>query len=157
MDQIKFIPLSSPLTKAYRAGARDANGQQPERFISDGSGIPCRHCLRDVEVGEPYLLLAHRPFPSAQPYAETGPVFIHAEPCSIYTDQTLLPPVLAIRDHMLIRGYNFDNRICEGTGQIVSTADIKQKSISLLMDPVVHYLHVRSATNNCFQCRIERV
>ena len=27
------------------------------------------------------LILAHRPFPEAQPYAETGPIFLCADPC----------------------------------------------------------------------------
>ena len=52
----------------------------PERQVSDGSAVPCRHCLSDVAAGEPFLILAHRPFPEAQPYAETGPIFLRAGP-----------------------------------------------------------------------------
>ncbi len=53
----------------------------PERRTSNGVGVPCRHCLRNVEAGRDYLILAYRPFPALQPYAETGPIFLHAEPC----------------------------------------------------------------------------
>ncbi len=81
MTGLKFIALSTKTTRALQAGNPDANGQAPERDISDGSAVPCRHCLRDVPAGEPFLILAHRPFTEAQPYAETGPIFLHAEPC----------------------------------------------------------------------------
>ena len=63
------------------AGGTDANGMAPERTVSDGDGNPCRHCLDMIGAGEPMLVLAHRPFATVQPYAEVGPVFLHAEPC----------------------------------------------------------------------------
>ena len=61
---IKFVSLPTETARAYQAGAVDANGQSPERHISAGDGIPCRHCQQDVAAGEPYLVLAYRPFPS---------------------------------------------------------------------------------------------
>ena len=67
-------------------------GQPPERKISDGDGVPCRHCLGYVEAGAPYLVLAYRPFPAPQPYAEVGPVFLHADPCPAYDPANGLPP-----------------------------------------------------------------
>ena len=51
----------------------DANGL-PERHVSEGTG-PCRHCLGEIAGSAPYLILAHRPFPKPQPYAEVGPIF----------------------------------------------------------------------------------
>ena len=62
-----YSGMPSDLAAAYRAGAPDANGQAPERRISDGDGVPCRHCLENVAAGEPYLVLAYRPFPAPQP------------------------------------------------------------------------------------------
>lgn len=78
---IRFIALPSHEVAALQSGAPDAHGQLPERDISDGDGVPCRHCLTRVAKGEPYLILAYRPFPKEQPYAETGPIFLHADPC----------------------------------------------------------------------------
>ena len=56
---------------ALQRGGPDAYGMPPERRISDGDGVPCRHCLRTVAAGKDYLVLAYRPFPEFQPYAET--------------------------------------------------------------------------------------
>ncbi len=70
MTELKFIALSTKTVRALQAGAADANGQAPERDISDDSAVPCRHCVSDVAAGEPFLILAHRPFPEAQPYTK---------------------------------------------------------------------------------------
>src|SRR5688572_26743355 len=81
MSLIRFLAMPTAEARGYQRGGPDAYGNPPERGISDGSGLPCRHCLRHIAVGEPYLTLAHRPFPKTQPYAETGPIFLHADEC----------------------------------------------------------------------------
>ncbi len=156
MTELRFIALSTETTRALQAGHPDANGQAPERQISDGSGVPCRHCLNDVAAGEPFLVLAHRPFPEAQPYAETGPIFIHAEPCERHGEGAGVPASFLSRTQALIRGYGDDDRIVDGTGQVVASAEIDAVARDLLAAPEVAYLHLRSASNNCYPCRIER-
>ena len=156
MTGLKFIALATETAHSLRAGNPDANGQAPERQVSDGSGLPCRHCLSDVAAGEPFLILAHRPFPEAQPYAETGPIFLHAEPCERHGEGAEVPALFLSRTQLLIRGYGADDRIVDGTGQVVASAEIAATARDLLAVPEVAYLHLRSASNNCYQCRIER-
>lgn len=153
---IKFVSMPTEIARAYQTGAADANGQSPERHISDGDGIPCRHCQVDVAAGEPYLLLNHRPFPAPQPYAETGPIFLPAEPCTRYPEMADLPPVFVTRKLFLLKGYDARDRIVYGTGQLVPPPEIATAAVSILARSDVIYLHARSAYNNCFQCRIER-
>ncbi len=156
MTTLRFEAMPSDVVHAYQAGAPDANGQPPERHLSDGPGNPCRHCLTDVAPGEPMLVLAHRPFPAPQPYAEVGPIFLHAEACGRYDPAAGVPPMLRLRRQLLVRGYGADHRILYGTGQVIATADFEAEATALLERPEVAYLHLRSASNNCFQCRIER-
>ena len=153
---VRFIALDSDLVGALRSGGRDSNAQTPERRVSDGDGVPCRHCLMDVAAGEPYLVLSHRPFDSVQPYAEQGPIFLHAEACPGFAAPAGLPPILAARREMLIRGYGADDRIVYGTGKMVATKDIVAVAEYMFDNPEIAYIHVRSASNNCYQCRIER-
>lgn len=135
----------------------DANNQPPERRRSDGDGNPCRHCLAEIGPGEPMLVLAWRPFPSPQPYAELGPIFLHAEPCPRWKGAAgEFPPMFLGWEQLLIRGYDADDRIIYGTGRVVHTAELNNAAGDLLARPEVAYLHARSATNNCYQCRIER-
>jgi hypothetical protein len=149
--------MPSELAAAYRAGAADANGQAPERRISDGDGVPCRHCLGYVEEGAPYLVLAYRPFPAPQPYAELGPVFIHAEECPAYDPSRGLPPRhQGGGSQQILRGYGRDDRIVYGTGVVVEPEAIEDEAEAILRRDDVAYVHMRSATNNCFTLKIER-
>lgn len=153
---IKFVSMATEAVRAYQAGAPDSNGQVPETHVSDGDGVPCRHCQRDVAAGETYLILNHRPFPGPQPYAETGPIFLHADACPRYPAVADLPPVFATRKLFLIKGYNAADRIVYGTGQLVPPADLVAAAAAIFARDDVAYIHARSAYNNCFQCRIER-
>ncbi|KAB2851244.1 MAG: DUF1203 domain-containing protein [Hyphomicrobiaceae bacterium] len=152
---IRFVAMDTSLVRDLQAGAVDANGQPPERAVALEDGLPCRHCLADIERGEAFLVLAHRPFPAKQPYAEVGPIFVHAEPCKRGGGDDKLPPFLD-SPHYIVRGYGANDRIVYGTGQVTPTRDIPAAAKALLADSRVAYVHVRSASNNCYHCRIER-
>jgi hypothetical protein len=124
--------------------------------MSDGDGVPCRHCLTDVAAGEAYLVVAHRPFRTLQPYAETGPIFLHAAECERATAHDQRPPILSGPDY-IVRGYDDEERIVYGTGAVVPTPDIAAYADRLLGQDGIAFVHIRSARNNCFQCRVERM
>jgi hypothetical protein len=153
---LRYSGMPTALAAAYRSGAVDANGIVPERHVSTEGGEPCRHCLGKVAKGEAYLILAYRPFPELQPYAETGPVFIHAEACEPYDPAQGLPPRERQGSGRILRGYGADNRIVYGTGKVVPNGDIEAEAEALLQRPDIAYLHLRSAAYNCFTLRIDR-
>jgi hypothetical protein len=156
MTDIRYVSMPTEEAQAFWAGASDANGQPPEVHVSDGDGVPCRHCLRNVDEGEPYLILAYRPFPEAQPYAEIGPIFLHAEPCARNPETAEIPAMFARGESRLLKGYNAENRIVYGTGQIVPPTEMNAAAARIFARGDVSYVHVRSAANNCFTCRIDR-
>lgn len=151
---IIYTALPTSLARAYQQGGKDAHDQTPEQALSSGSGVPCRHCLRQVPAGQTYLILAHRPFPALQPYAETGPIFLCAAPCARGAE-TEFPPMLAAPTYLL-RGYDSADRIVYGSGAVVVTAEIPQEAEARFNDSRICYLHLRSAQNNCYQLRIDR-
>ncbi|HSR80189.1 MAG TPA: DUF1203 domain-containing protein [Hyphomicrobiaceae bacterium] len=53
--------------------------------------MPYRNCLEDIKKGTAYLILSHRPFPATQPYAEDGPIFLHANPCARHAESANVP------------------------------------------------------------------
>ena len=156
MTDIRFTSMPTRQAEAYRVGALDANGHRPENHISGGDGVPCRHCQRDVAEGEPYLILAYRPFPRPQPYAEIGPIFLHADSCRRYPDSDRVPAMFLERESYLLKGYGADDRIVYHTGRIVGSAEIATAASAILDRDEVTYVHVRSALNNCFSGRIDR-
>ncbi len=151
---LRFVPIPTDIARAYQAGGVDSYGLLPERRVSDGGGNPCRHCLRMIPEGAGMLVLAHRPFGSLQPYAETGPIFLCADACQA-GGGAHVPEILASPDY-IVRGYGADERIVYGTGGVVETARIAARAAEVLAMPAVDFVHVRSARNNCFQLRIER-
>ena len=151
---IVFTALPTSEVRILRSGGPDAYGRRPEVRVSDGAGNPCRHCLDFVPEGRPMLVLAHRPFPTLQPYAETGPIFLCGDDCARHEGGR--PAILAGSPDYLVRGYSREDRIVYGTGRVVPTDAIESYARELFDDPRVAYLHVRSARNNCYQMRIDR-
>ncbi len=148
----RFHPYDNDFVQRVRAGGPDAYGQPAERAISTGTGTPCRSCLRDVPVGEAYLILAARPFPAPQPYAETGPIFLCARDCAPWQGEGV-PPILTTSPDYLVKGYSADHRIVYGTGRVTPAGSLAAYAAEVLSDPRVAYADVRSARNNCFQAR----
>lgn len=127
---IHFTPIPTPIVRVYQKGGPDANGQAPEHHISDGDGIPCRHCLKLIPKDAGYLVLAYRPFPALQPYAEPGPIFLCADACDAGGGENL-PEVLNSPD-FIVRGYSAADRIIYGTGGVIATDRIIGRAETLL-------------------------
>jgi len=150
---ITFDPMDQATAALLREGGPDSYGNAPERRVSDGSGVPCRSCMRMVGKGEAYLVAAWRPFSALHAYAETGPVFLHAEPCApdpVGAED--LPPFLQSPDYIL-RGYDAGERIVYGTGGVIRREAVRARLAELLAQPGVTAVHIRSSRNNCYHCR----
>lgn len=156
MSKIRVSPMPTEQAEALWNGGIDANGMLPERHISDGQGVPCRHCLQQVPAGRPYFAVAHRPFKTLQPYAEVGPIFLCAEPCKPYAETDRLPETYFGGEPRIVRAYDATDRIRYGTGKVVPVPEIEDYATRLLEDPETAYVHVRSSMNNCFAFRIDR-
>jgi hypothetical protein len=152
--QLSIVGISSEYVEVIRRGGTDANGQPALRRIAEGVANPCRHCLGLIAEGDEKLVLAYRPFDALQPYAETGPIFLHARGCARYQGSDL-PGWFAFMDPAIVRGYGRDHWIRYETGDVVPGAGIAAACRRILADAAVAYVHVRSKYN-CFQCRVDR-
>ena len=152
---ITFNALDSADVRRIRRERIDSYGNPVEVHVSDGEVYPCRHCLGKIAQGKESLVLAHRPFKSRNPYAETGPIFFCAEACTRPKPSNDLPGIL-LAPEFIVRGYDSEERIIYGTGKVTATSQIKAYATDLLTDPQVAFVDIRSARNNCFQCRVHR-
>ena len=150
-----FSGMSSAEAQAFRAGALDAYDNPPEREVSSGTGVPCRHCMKIVPKGAGVLVFAYRPFDTLHPYAETGPIFLCADDCSA-PPKAEMPEVLKVSPDYLIKGYTANQRIKYGTGAIVPQGEADAKLNALLDDPELAFVDIRSAKNNCWLARVTR-
>jgi hypothetical protein len=116
-------------------------------------GEPLRCCLRDASEGEDIVLIGYRPNELGGPYAETGPVFVHAAPCAGYGEPTAYPA--GFRDRtQVFRSYGPDGRIVDG--EVVAGADADAAIERLLARPEVARIDSRNVTYGCYMFRIER-
>ncbi len=146
--------LSTEVVQRLREGEPDANGQPALTRIAEGPANPCRHCLGLIAEGEEKLVLAYRPFDGLHPYAECGPIFLHARSCNRY-ESTALPAWFDFMDPAIIRGYSSDDWIRYDTGDVVRGPLLTAACQRILADDSVAYVHIRSKFN-CFQCRVDR-
>lgn len=150
--QVQGLPTE--YAKLTRADGLDANGQTALRRPAEGLANPCRHCLQLIAPGEEMLILAYRPFDRPQPYAEVGPIFLHAGDCQRY-DRDHLPDWFRYLQPALVRGYGRDDWIRYETANVLPGAQLDEACRTILSDPSVAYVHIRSKYN-CFQCRVDR-
>ncbi len=157
MPNVKIAGMPTEEARKFQRGGTDANGQVPEKTKSNGNGNPCRHCLEFIAEGDEMLIVSYRPFNSLQPYAEQGPVFLHARECDAYSGEgDALPKALSNKTECIVRGYGADERIVYGTGKVTPLGEITSRADELLADTEIEFVHVRSASNNCWQARIDR-
>ena len=156
MQLLKFLPIPTGYVRSIQRGELDSNGQTPERH-SKGGG-PCRHCLQPINSDEEMLVIGYCPFPTPQPYAETGPIFLHARNCASYKDTNNLPHMFKKNSNslMIVRGYGSDDRIQYDATAVIPVSELEIQCKKLLLNPEVIYLHVRFAATNCYQFRVER-
>ena len=154
MMRLAVRGIPTPDADQLRRGGPDANGQAALRRRAEGQGNPCRHCLDLIAEGDDKLVLSYRPFAGPQPYAETGPVFLHAAGCERY-DADALPAWFGFMAQALVRGYDAHDWIVYETGRVVAGRELEAACRSILENEAVAYVHIRSKFN-CFQCRVER-
>ena len=140
----------------------DDAGRKPEPFVDRDGGSPLRCCNHLSRPGERIVLASYSPLHrwatetgvDPGPYDETGPVFLHAEPCAgpahdgFPDDYRGLPRVL--------RPYDADGHILDGL--VIEDGDIHpERAIdAVFQDPTVAFIHARALLAGCFTFAIER-
>jgi hypothetical protein len=141
---LSVIPLPSTLA---------ADAEPDEVRVDHRGGAPLRCCLRDSRPGERLALVRVAPPGPAGPYAETGPVFLHADGCD-GPETDGYPADFAARTQVL-RCYDHTGRILGGEvvpagGDHIGTAE------RLLADPEVAFLHTRNVVFGCYMLTLRR-
>ena len=152
MTAFRVAALPAADLDRVRGRAEDDFGNAVEPFAA-GGGEPLRCCLRDADPGERITLVAWRPAPVAGPYAEVGPVFVHAGTCDGYADEDRYPEGFR-RRQQLLRAYDAAGRQVENV--IVDGVAAERGIAGLLARPDVAYLHSRNVLAGCYMFTVHR-
>src|SRR5437763_13708874 len=98
------------------------------------------------------ILFPYTAIPADHPYSESGPIFVHAEPCERYHATDEYPT--DFRKGRVMRAYNsnYDMIDAEGVNRHATEAIIEK----LLKKPENAFVNARSVTNACDTFRIYR-
>jgi hypothetical protein len=152
-SNFRIIPIRTEVAETAR---RKAEAGAPDHvFVTADSpgGYPCRHCLRWAHPGEIMVLFPFAAIAPGRPYSESGPIFVHAEPCERYAATGEFPS--EFREGRVLRAYNshydmIDAEVANGEGP---EAVIER----FLQRPETAFVHVRSVSRGCYTMEVERL
>lgn len=154
MVPIRVIAMPTEVAQTVRATMKSPGyGHPAHADIATGHG-PCRHCLRNFQVGEDRrILLTYNPFRGIEHLPLPGPVFIHEESCDRYLADAGFPPELR-SDPLTFSAYAKGRRLL--AEEFVTANTLEQVIEGLLAIAAIDYVHVSNTEAGCYDFRIER-
>lgn len=151
-SKFRITPLPTEVAEAARRPA--ANGAPDHAVVVADSprSFPCRHCLRFARPGERVILFPYTAIPPGHPYSESGPVFVHAEPCEHYAATHEFPA--CFRNGRVMRAYNSTFDMIDA--EVVNGNEAEAIIEKLLQNPETAFVDARSVTRGCYTFRIQR-
>jgi hypothetical protein len=152
-SSFRIVPIHTEIAEAAR---REAEADAPDHvFVTadSPSGYPCRHCLRWAQPGERMILFPFAAIAPGRPYSESGPIFVHAEPCERYAKTHEFPS--EFRNGRALRAYNSHHDII--VAEVANGEGPEAVIERFLQEPETAFVHVRSASHGCYTMEVERV
>jgi Protein of unknown function (DUF1203) len=88
-----------------------------------------------------------------RPYSESGPIFVHAEPCERYATAHEFPP--GFRKDRVLRAYNSQHDMI--AAEVANEEGPEAVIERFLQRPETAFVHVRSASHGCYTMEVERI
>jgi len=152
-SKFRIVPLATEVAATARRLAASGAPDHAMVVADSPGGFPCRHCLRYAQAGERMILFPYAAIPAGHPYSESGPIFVHAEPCERYHATDEFPA--DFRKGRVMRAYNSNYDMIDAE---VVNGDAPEAIIEkLLQKPETAFVHARSVTHGCYTFRIQRL
>jgi hypothetical protein len=152
-SRFRIVPIRTEIAETAR---REAEAGAPDHvFVTADSprGFPCRHCLRWALPGERMILFPFAAIAPGRPYSESGPIFVHAEPCERYAKTHEYP--LEFREGRVVRAYNVQRDLI--AAEVANGEGPEAVIERFLEQPETAFVHVRSVSHGCYTMEIERI
>ena len=148
----RIVPLPTEVAEGARRAAESAAKDHACVIADSPNGYPCRHCLRFAKQGERMILFPYAAIPPDHPYSESGPIFVHAEPCARYSATNEYPA--DFRNGRAFRAYNANYNMIDA--EVANGNDPEAIVEKLLQNPETAFVDARSMTRGCYTFRILR-
>jgi hypothetical protein len=149
--EFRVVALPTEVADAARKAAAESRPDHRVLVVDSPNSAPCRHCLQWAKPGEQVVLFPYDAISPGQPYSERGPIFVHADACSRYTERGYPD---AFRDGRVFRAYDDGNNIIDAC---LPNGDKPEAVIEKLFEnPETAFVHARSVTRGCYTFKIEK-
>ena len=152
-SNFRIVPLRTEIAEAARVAAEAGAPDHAAVTADSPRGYPCRHCLRWAQPGERMILFPFAAIPPGRPYSESGPLFVHADPCERYKATEEFPA--EFRAGRVLRAYNAQHDMI--AAEVVNGDGPEAVIERFLQKPETAFVHVRSASHGCYTMEIERL
>jgi hypothetical protein len=168
MPDFRCLPIPTELGPRWNRTGLDDNGNHLRRMVAEerppepdgsrvnGTGAPCRHCLRDAEPGEEMLLGSYQmPRPKGI-YWTPSPIFVHAAPCEHFGRRNEIAPI--VRNRLVsVRVYDAADQCIYDLGHAGDGNEIDAPLAHALDDPRTAFVNIHTAKPGCLLCMVERL
>jgi hypothetical protein len=149
----QIVPLATEVAEAARRAAAAGAPDHGVVIADSPAAFPCRHCLRWAQPGELVILFPYAAIPSGHPYSESGPIFVHADPCERYRRTCEYPS--SFRNGRVFRAYNANYDMIDA--EVANGSEPEAVVEKFLQNPETAFVHVRSVTHGCYTFGVERI
>src|SRR5438477_2609752 len=139
-SNFQIVPLRTEIAEAARRAAAAGVSDHAVITADSPNGFPCRHCLRWAQPGERMILFPYASIPPGHPYSESGPIFVHAEPCERYKETAEYPA--DFRAGRAFRAYDADYNMIDA--EVANGNDLEAIIEKLLQNPQTEFVDARS-------------
>ncbi|HEX6568603.1 MAG TPA: DUF1203 domain-containing protein [Acidimicrobiales bacterium] len=148
IDRIEVTGADPSALDAMRSSGLDHGGNPVEPFVDSEGGWPLRCCLADSHPGEELAIVGWSPFPWRGPFAEVGPIVVHARVCDGPAGGV---PAQFLTRPQVVRPYGFDRRIAYDHVRVVEPdGSLPAVLAEVLAAEGVDFAHVRNVGTGCY-------
>ena len=151
-SKFRIVPLPTDIAEKARRMAESGAADHAVIVVDSATGYPCRHCLRFARPGERVVLFPYQAIPVGHPYSESGPIFVHVEPCERYGAIGEYP--VDFRNGRAFRAYDKNYNIIDA--EVANGSGPEAVIEKLLENPKTEFVDARSVSRGCFTFRIQR-
>ena len=154
MNSFHAVAISTEVADSVRATMKSPKyGFPAHKEVATGRA-PCRHCLQLVKLREEEaILFTMDAFHGQNVPPSPGPVYIHATECARYDGNGGIPETYRGR-LLTLEAFGADRKLLAEIR--VTNGEEEAATESLLANPEVEYVHVRSTEAGCYLFRVER-
>ena len=149
----RIVPLRTEVAETARAAAKTGAPDHAVMTAESPQAYPCRHCLRWAEPGERMILFPYASIPPGRPYSESGPIFVHADPCERYQAVDEFP--VEFRKGRVVRAYNSEHDMI--AAEVPNGEGPEAVIERFLQTAETAFVHVRSVSHGCYTMKVERI